>query len=85
MTLPDLVMNAIISFSSDKNNGTHPPCGCVPVKGRFFSLSALGLFLGSGDRSFAEFLHGFLDFEGSLACACAGSLVSLFSLKACVF
>gem|GEM_PF-5465147 len=36
MTLPDLVMNAFISFSSDKNNGTHPPCGCVPVKGCFF-------------------------------------------------
>lgn len=77
-------MNAFISFSSDKTTGRTRRADASRLKG-VFSLSALGLFLGSGDRSFAEFLHGFLDFEGSLACACAGSLVSLFSLKTCVF
>lgn len=43
------------------------------------------LFLGSFDGCFTEFLHSLLDFERSLASACAGSFVSLFGLKSGIF
>ena len=58
-------------------------CGLRPIIIDVFAVYRL--FLGSFDGCFTEFLHSLLDFEGSLASACAGSFVSLFGLKTCVF